>query len=251
MSEIRILKKEDIKQEFVNGLAHQIVFPNEYPGVDIYKCTLKAGESWKPALSKRDEKFQLFLFINQGGFIEYPSYIFDISDRAIFIPFFDQEEYTIHAGNTDLEFLHINSAINEDDLRSLNYVRLVLPKFKLLKDCWRYTGDFTGDAGSNLKSHYVVEHSFLGRCSMGWNLGVGPSFVGEHTHPDLEQWYYIFPGSTFTYTAGDVKVDLKGGDMTHTPIKTPHGSITAAGEKIDYVWFELAVKGYPLPPEKV
>ena len=85
----------------------------------------------------------------------------------------------------------------------------------------------------------------MGRLSMGANFGTGPNYIGQHIHNELEQWYIMLPGASFTYTAEDEKIHVVGGDVTYTPHGSHHGSECAEGEKFAYVWFELCENGYP------
>ncbi|MBC8584640.1 cupin domain-containing protein [Youxingia wuxianensis] len=246
MGNIKILKSKDIKLEWDGALGRADLLPGACPTVKTYKCVLKAGNEYVPELYSRADRFQFFVFINASGFVVSGNEAWNITDRAVFAPFFDKQKVRIKAGKTDLEFYHITSLINEEDEKALKFMRIELPKFKLLKDCWQYTEGFTGDAGSAVKSHFVLEHRLTGRCSMGWNVGEGPTFIGQHVHEGLQQWYFVLQDSTFTYIAGDEKIPMSEGDVSHTPCATSHGSESAAGEKIDYFWFELADKGYRL-----
>ena len=80
---------------------------------------------------------------------------------------------------------------------------------------------------------------------MGANFGTGPNYIGQHIHNELEQWYIMLPGASFTYTAEDEKIRVQGGDITYTPHGSHHGSECADGERFAYVWFELCENGYP------
>ena len=113
------------------------------------------------------------------------------------------------------------------------------------KDGVRYTEGFTGDAGSNLRSHLLLEGRQLGRYSMGYNVGEGPSFVGTHTHDVVEQWYFVLQDSSFTYTADQGDVEMEAYDVSYTDRGVPHGSKARADQKINYFWVELATEGYP------
>ena len=84
----------------------------------------------------------------------------------------------------------------------------------------------------------LLEHRNLGRLSMGANFGTGPNYIGQHIHNELEQWYIMLPGASFTYTAENEKIHVQGGDITYTPHGSHHGSECADGEKFAYVWFE-------------
>ena len=71
------------------------------------------------------------------------------------------------------------------------------------------------------------------------DLGVIDVYKRQHIHNELEQWYIMLPGASFTYTAEDEKIHVEGGDITFTPHGSHHGSECAEGERFAYVWFEL------------
>ena len=228
----------------MDGMARAEVLAGTCDEINMYRCTLKAGEVLKPQLYAFEEKMQIFLFVAGKGYITTGAEAYRIDDRAVFVPNFNKDDVTIKAGNEDLMFIHIVGEMTRWDQERMKIDHIVLPRFRLLKDSWQYTEGFTGDAGSNIKSHMVLEHEYLGRYSMGWNCGQGPTFIGTHVHEDLLQWYLNMPGSSFQYHAGDETVSVEGGDITFTEIATPHGSDAPEGQFIDYVWFELAINGY-------
>ena len=219
------------------------MIPGATEEVKIFKCILRAGMKWDPPKFAYGEKVQWFFFLNPSGYVTTPAVAHNIEDKAIFIPDFDRESFCIQAGEEDLEFLHIEGQMNKIDVAMRGDCHIVLPRFRLLKESWRYTEGFTGNAGSNVKSHMVIEHEYFGRYSMGWNCGKGPTFIGEHVHNDLEQWYYMLDDSEFTYIA-DGEFEVHGGDMTHTAMGTSHGSRSKEGQNINYIWIELATNGY-------
>ena len=117
-----------------------------------------------------------------------------------------------------------------------------LPRFRGVSGAWHYKEDFTG---ADIQQMMMLEHRNLGRLSMGANFGTGPNYIGQHIHNELEQWYIMLPGASFTYTAENEKIHVQGGDITYTPHGSHHGSECADGEKFAYVWFELCENGYP------
>ena len=119
---------------------------------------------------------------------------------------------------------------------------LTLPRSRGVSQAWHYKEDFTG---ADIQQMMMIEHRNLGRLSMGANFGTGPNYIGQHIHNELEQWYIMLPGASFTYTAEDEKIHVEGGDITFTPHGSHHGSECAEGERFAYVWFELCENGYP------
>lgn len=244
MTKVSIQRKNEGKSTIEKGLSQKPLLPGASNDVEIYQCKLDAKNKIIPELFKYEDKIQFFFFTNASGYVATDSIAHNITDKAVYVPDYDREPFFIQAGEEDLNFVHFIGKQNKIDVDMMNECHIVLPRFRLLKDSWRYTEGFTGDAGSNVKSHMVLEHEYFGRYSMGWNCGTGPTFIGEHTHPDLEQWYYGLDDTEFYYIAGDEEYEFQGGDISHTVIGTPHGSKSDAGKKIDYVWFELATNGY-------
>ena len=244
MAKVFISRGRDYKPQFVNGLAREEVLPGTCDEINMYRGTLQVGALWQPQVYAYEEKMQIFLFIGGNGYVTTNTEAYRIDDRAVFVPNFNKDEISIKAGTKDLEFIHIVGEMAKWDQARMKIDHIVLPRFRLLKDSWQYTEGFTGDAGSNIKSHMVLEHEYLGRYSMGWNCGEGPTFIGTHRHEDLLQWYLNMPGSSFRYHAGEEEVDMEGGDISFTEIGAPHGSEAPEGQFIDYVWFELAINGY-------
>ena len=231
-----ISKKEGRKQEFHEGLSRVEVLAGTNEDMKIYRCTLKAHCDWTPEVYAYGDTTQFFAFFTASGYVLTDETAYNITDYAAFVTNYDAEHFTIHAGAQDLEFWHFVGRMNERDMKRMDYIHFELPRFRLFKDGWLYTEGFTGGIGSTCKSHHVLEHRFLGRYSMGWNIGDGPSVIGSHVHPDLEQWYFILPGGCMTYTAGDESVHVESDDVTYTTMGTDHGSSIAEGEKINYFW---------------
>jgi mannose-6-phosphate isomerase-like protein (cupin superfamily) len=245
MGLIKIAREADVKHVFRDGLSRFPVLVGEYSQAAFEKCALKPGATWSPRLYGDQEKNQLFLFSKGAGYLTTPRRAFNIKEVCVFVPEFDTEPFTIHAAADspcDLEFLHIETLMSDYDKTCVRESRMTLPRFRGLSECWTYRENFTG---AGIRQHMVLEHRNLGRLSMGANLGQGPTFIGQHIHNELEQWYYVLPGASFTYTAEGEEVRLQGGDLTYTRHGSHHGSRVAEGEKCDYVWFELCEDGYP------
>lgn len=245
MSLIKLSRQSDVHHIFEKGLSRQPVLVGEYSQAAFEKCAMKPGSIWMPTLHSVELKNQLFLFTKGRGYITTPRRAFNITETSVFVPEFDREVFEIHASvdsPTDLEFLHIEILMSSYDITCMKESRMTLPRFRGLSEGWTYEEDFKGPG---TKSIILLEHRNLGRISMGATLGLGPSFVGQHIHNELEQWYYALPGSSFTYTAEGEEVHLSGGDLSYTAHGSHHGSKAVEGEKFDYIWFELCENGYP------
>jgi len=239
-----IQKGVDTKLDFVNGFARTTMLPGAYPDTDVNKCVLKAGQTWEAELYDFEDKVQLFFFISGKGIVILPDEAFNITERAVFVPYFDKDKLVIKAAeNADLEFLQFVCKQTDFDKKMMNTIRTTLPRFKLVSECETYDEPFKGPG---TKSPILVMHRLFGKFSMGATLGKGPSFVGEHKHMDLVQWYYMLPGSKIKYTAAGKEVELVGGDLSYTAEAVPHGSVTEDGDQMDYMWFEVASHGYQL-----
>lgn len=182
---------------------------------------------------------QIFTFASGLGIIKAGKKIFPIDEQSVFIPDFDQDKLEITAGDTDIEFIHITGTMNDTDRRQMSHCQYVLPRFVRFSEAIQYTERFTQESGAKVKQHSVIAGRHLGRYTMGWVIGKGPDFVGQHTHPSLEQWYFMLQGADFTYDAGDRSIAVKEGDVSFTPHGTSHGSTCKEEGFINYVWFEL------------
>ena len=187
------------------------------------------------------------VLLHQGqGYITTPRQAWNINEPGVFVPEFDTERFTITCSadsKEPLEFLHIVTELNDYDKTCLVESRMVLPRFRTISQGWTYDEDFKDNSVTT--SMMLLEHRNLGRLSMGANFGTGPNYIGQHIHNELEQWYIMLPGASFTYTAENEKIHVQGGDITYTPHGSHHGSECADGEKFAYVWFELCENGYP------
>lgn len=244
MGKMRVQRGADTRLVFKDGFARTTMLPGAYPDADVNKCVLKAGHRWEAELYPFEEKVQMFFFVTGRGYICLPNQAFNISEPAVFVPYFDQDTIAIKAAeDTDLEFLQFVCRQTDFDRQMMNTIRTTLPRFKLQGECETYEEPFKGPG---TKSPILIMHRLFGKFSMGSTLGRGPSFVGEHVHHDLVQWYYLFPGSRIKYTAGGETVELVGGDLSYITEGVPHGSVVDPGDTCDYVWFEIASHGYQL-----
>ena len=179
------------------------------------------------------------------GYIVTPRRVFNITEVCVFVPDFDKESFTFHCAadaKETMEIVHFVTELNDYDKTCLREAHMSLPRFRGVSEAWHYKEDFTG---ADIQQMMMLEHRNLGRLSMGANFGTGPNYIGQHIHNELEQWYIMLPGASFTYTAENEKVHVQGGDITYTPHGSHHGSECAEGEKFAYVWFELCENGYP------
>lgn len=249
MSRFQLLEGGSVQPRFdASGLSHQPLLPEANAEAKLYECVLKAGRVWAPPLFCFRQKIQMFFFTNATGYVATGSRCWMI-EQGVFVPDYDQEPVAIHAGEADLHFLHIVGNLNDYDRETMAQWCIKLPRFRNFEQCVQYTEGFTGDAGSNVTSRLLVEGRGCGRWSMGWNQGEGPTFIGQHIHKHLVQWYYVLPDGFFTYIAGGEEADMGPGSLSYTEANTFHGSKSPQGRRINYIWLELATNGYPVGPD--
>jgi len=246
MSLVKISRYADATPNFDNSCVSRIpVLVGTYSQTTFTRTAIKQNGSFEPELYEFGDKVQIFLFFSGRGYITTPRDAFNIDETCVFVPDFDKEKIIIHAAKDNkvpLEFLHITALMSEYDKKDIYASHMTLPRFRGFSKCWTYDECFKEEG---TKSLMLLEHRNLGRLSMGAVLGCGPSTVGQHIHNELEQWYFALPGASFTYTAEGEKYHLTEGDLSYTPHSSHHGSSAAAGERFDYIWFELCENGYP------
>lgn len=239
MKQVSIFKKENLRRTFEKGFSSERILAETCPEISLNLCLLKAGASKEFDIYAREDKMQIFAFVGGNGMVQPGKNIFTIDEKSVFIPDFDRERIVVTAGDRDLEFIHIIGPMNETDRRQMEHCQYVLPRFVKFSQVIQYTERFTQESGAKVKQHSVIAGRHLGRYTMGWVIGKGPDFVGQHTHPTLEQWYFMLDGADFTYDAGETSVDVAAGDVSFTPHGTSHGSTCRDDGFIHYIWFEL------------
>jgi hypothetical protein len=228
----------EMKRKVVNGIVITHMLPGAYPGVITNKINMKAGTKFDPAVFSKDEKIQIFFTTNGKGYFGTPNKAYNFEEDSVFVPNFDVEPVFIQAA-TDVEILHIIFRLSDWDKKEIYNTIMTLPRFHKMTDSLQYEEPFKGPG---VKSFLILEHEFLGRASLGAVIGQGPTFSGEHSHPDLVQWYFALPGSRFTYKVEKEDAEtVEGGDITFTGVKKVHSSKVEAGDKFDYIWFEMIV----------
>ena len=236
MPTISNVKRNDIPMlPAGEGCQRGLMLPGMMEGVETYKCHQAAGSRIIP--QRFHDRIQIFFFTKGSGYIGTAKEALNITEVAVFIPMLDEEAFFIQAG-TDLEYLNLIVTMNEYDHMRFNKVRMVLPRFYLLKDCRQY---YEGFKGPSVKSYTIVEPDLLARISMGvvFSEGAEPATVGEHAHANLMQWYYGLDGCRFTFMAEGEKILVEDGDFNCIPMQAKHAVMSAPGERINYVWFEM------------
>lgn len=239
MSKISIYKSGTIDRTFSAGYSAVRILEETCPEVALELCVLQAGQEQSYEKYSRQDKLQIFVFTKGNGVLKAGAHCYIIDEQAVFIPDFDKDDLALTAGDKDLEFIHIIGDMNDTDRRQMANCQYVLPRFVKFSQSILYTERFTQESGAKVDQHSIIAGRHLGRYTMGWVKGTGPDFVGQHTHPTLDQWYFMLDGADFTYNAGDTPTAVKEGDVTYTPHGMPHGSSCEADGTINYLWFEM------------
>ncbi len=246
MSVIKVARYSDVKHDYREGFSRQPVLDGTFDQARFAHCALLKGYSISPQVYSATEHNQLFVFTKGKGYITTPRQAWNITEVAVFVPEFDAEPFDITCSadsKEPLEFLHIVTDLSDYDKQTLVESRMVLPRFRTLRQGWTYDEDFKDNESTT--SLMLLEHRNLGRLSMGAVLGKGPTVIGQHIHNELAQWYFPLPGASFTYTAGGEEVKMTEGDLSFTPTGFYHGSKAEENEMYDYIWFEMCINGYP------
>ncbi len=245
MSLVKVSRGNEICYSYKDGVSVVPILAGSYKDAALERVSIEPGADYIPSIYSKQEHNQIFLFTSGKGYIVTPRRVFNIEEVSVFVPDFNKEPIGIH-GSSDakepLEIVHITTELNDYDKTCLKEAHMSLPRFRCVSEAWHYKENFTGD---DIQQMMLLEHRNLGRLSMGANFGIGPNYIGQHIHNELEQWYIMLPGSSFTYTAENEKLHVQGGDITYTPSGSHHGSECKAGERFAYVWFELCESGYP------
>ena len=221
MALVKISRGADIQHNYVNGVSRVSILEGAYKDATVERISLQPGADFSAELYTREQHNQVFLITAGKGYIVTPRRVFN---------------------KETMEIVHFVTELNDYDKTCLKEAHMSLPRFRGVSGAWHYKEDFTG---ADIQQMMLLEHRNLGRLSMGANFGTGPNYIGQHIHNELEQWYIMLPGASFTYTAENEKIHVQGGDITYTPHGSHHGSECADGEKFAYVWFELCENGYP------
>ena len=245
MKVISYVKKEDIiREETKTGFLYGVMLPGCMEGVSTKKCVLEKGNSISPERYP-DKAVALFIFKGTGS-IKTSNKIFNVTERCVFCPNFNNEIYTITA-DTEMEYLELIQELSETDKKHFGMYHIVLPWFNSFSNWHLYTEGFRAE---ELHSYAILHQYYLGRMSLGEVVGPGEAHLEPHSHPELYQWYYGLPGTDpFLFKANDEETIVHEGDWVCIPNKVFHiVSPLKTGDYIDYVWFEMVIPGKEICP---
>jgi len=222
----------------------RIFFDSE---VEIFKGVLSENTMWRPDIFEIDDRVQMFLFLNESGYIVTDSKAWNIEDGSFFVPNFKKEEVFIKATDKPLKFVLFRGHMNEYDVRTYTTYHMMLPRFIRYDKAFSYIEDHSGLAGSAIRTANLVVETAFGRWFCGLNYGTGgDEFMGEHVHPEYDQWTYALPETDFIYHIGNETRVMKSGDIVKIPMGTPHSIERTDEGKIKYLWFKCATNGFTI-----
>lgn len=207
----------------------------------LFRCTVQAGCVWKPTLFPRPAVTQMFLFLGTGGYVATPAQAFNITEPSLFVPDFDEEEVSIHAGNRPLECIRIVSRMNEEDCNQIGKSHMVFPRFRPFSQAWEHTMHSIDAEGSNTRAFVLIENRKLGANNMGLfrSAQPGASKVAEDMLPTYDQFILCLEQASCTLWVDEEEIALSEGDIAYIP----HGSGFRFGcgpdGCIHHVWYAL------------
>lgn len=236
---IMIERAEDIAQNFQNGFSETELLPGTYPGIQNYKCFLKAGTKLTLRAYDKIEKALLYVFSRGRGYVTTEKGAFNIEELSFFMPGVLGESYEIFALE-DMEFLRLEYTMTEKDKERYHGWSVRYPFFQKISTCVEYVQDCKGP---NTHSWSVLHPKECGRIMMGVVRGVGEGTV-EKGHAAVAQWNYALPGSDFTLTVDNESTQQKDGDWSFVPAGLDHSLVAAPGKLAYYIWFEHFVNDF-------
>ena len=219
-----------------HGFAMTELLPGTYEGgIRNFRCSLKAGSQYSPALYK-DKTVILFFGMGRGYVIDEKD-AYNIEELSFYVPEFDKTPYTVHAAE-DMEFVLSVVEMNQWDWEVYNASHARLPFFRPISKCSVYDQSCKGPKTS---SWNVLQGKQLGRIMIGAVRAVGDG-TREKGHKAEHQWNYCVGNSDFNLTVGDETVGTVAGDWSFVPAGEDHSLVSEEGKEAYYVWFEHFAK---------
>lgn len=232
-------------QRSADGLTCQPLIEKKDGEVSLERCTLRAGTVWQVPTYEMNDRTQIFFFLNASGYVVTDSKAWNIEDNSMFVPNFAKEAVLIKAVGRDLEFLHFECNMTQYDVDLYIWYHMILPRYVRYDKAFSYVESYTGLAGSGIRTSNLVVETAFGRWFFGMNYGTGGAeFVGEHDHPEFDQWVCALPGADFTYRIDGKERQMKENDVVFIPMGTKHEIPPADEGKVRYLWLKCATKGW-------
>lgn len=233
---IMIQRADQVAQNFQNGFSETELFPGAYPGIQNYKCFLKAGSKLSLHAYENVQRVALYVFPRGKGYITTASGAFNINELSFFIPGVEGEAYEIYAVE-DMEFMRLEYTMTEKDQERYHAWSVRYPFFRGISTCVEYVQDCKGP---NTHSWSVLNPKECGRIIMGVVRAVGEGTT-EKGHPAVAQWNYALPGSDFILTVDGESTPQRDGDWSFVPAGLDHSLVAEPGKLVHYIWFEHLV----------
>lgn len=209
--------------------------------VRVSRCTVRAGADWTPELYPRPGVTQMLLFLNAGGYVTTPTQAFSITEPALFVPEFDKEPFTVHAGEHMLHCIQIISQMNAEDCNQIKKSHMVFPRFRPFSQAWEHTMRPIDAPDSNTRAFVLIENRKLGANNMGILRSdrPGASYVEQTTLEAFDQFVIALEGADCTMCVQEEEVHLRQGDVAFIPKGVPFRFRCGPEGRIHHVWYHL------------
>ena len=209
--------------------------------VRISRCTVRAGADWTPELYPRPGVTQMLLFLNAGGYVTTPAQAFPITEHSLFVPEFDKEAFTVHAGAQALRCIQIVSQMNEEDCSQIKKSHMVFPRFRPFSQAWEHTMRPIDAPDSNTRGFVLIENRKLGANNMGILRSdrPGASRVEESALEAYDQFIIGLEGADCTMFVRDEQAPFRQGDVAFIPKGAAFRFQCGPEGRIHHVWYHL------------
>lgn len=232
-------------QKAADALTSRALLEKQGGEVSIERCTLRAGTVWQVPTFPMDDRAQVFFFLNDAGYIVTDSKAWNIAAQSMFVPNFDREGVVIKAVGRDLEMFRFQFDMTPYDVDLYLWYHMILPRYVGYEQAFSYLEEHTGLAGSAVRTSNLIVETAFGRWFFGMNYGTGgPEFVGEHMHPEFDQWVCVLPGADFTYVIDGQERRMRENDVALIKMGTKHQILPTDEGKIRYLWLKCATNGW-------
>jgi hypothetical protein len=231
------IKSEDIKLDFVNGVAETEIIEGALPNVKSYRGVIKAGATLAPKVQPR--VLSSYIIQDGRGYIVASQNVNKIEELSFFFASLD-EPFTMTAF-TDLTYTKFDLYLSDYDMERYDQSHLVLPLFRKESDCLIYTQNVKLKENSTCQRAVVVGKQMI-RVIMGSNHAEPGSGFYEIGHSAVAQYNICHGKCNFIMEVDGHKFQQKAGDVCYIKAGLPHGSEVPEDGHLDYVYYELYVQ---------